>query len=46
MQKINHMLLITLLCHATTALSDQTPTTIFQEARSGNTQAIKQRLAN
>ncbi len=44
MQKINHLLLITLLCHATAALAEQVPTSIFQEARSGNAQAIKERL--
>ena len=43
---MNRMLLVAFLCYVTSALSDQAPTTLFQEVRAGNTQAIKKRLEN
>ena len=46
MKKINSILAIALLSHALYTFSDQAPTTLLQEVRNGNKEAIKKRLEN
>lgn len=46
MKTINHILLVTLFCTSTVALSEHIASTIFHEARTGDKEAIRQRLNN